>query len=131
MFRGSKIISYLNGPTSRTSEIWIRDIRSHRKGTMITTIEQDPYHCYQETSLYPVWVETRGHQVPARVLHAARTPRSYVVVTPSGQLRRNCSHLRIRSDLDSTSNESTNMPSRVTTHSQTGITIRPPDHLRY
>ena len=34
----------------------------------------------------PVWVETRGQQVPGRILHAANTPRSYVIETPSGQL---------------------------------------------
>ena len=79
----------------------------------------------------PVWVETRGQQVPERILHAANTPRSYVIETPSGQLRRNRSHLRVRSELDSAPDESTSMPSRPLTRSQTGTTIRPPDRLRY
>ena len=37
----------------------------------------------------PVWVSTRGDMTPARILHASDTPRSYVVETSSGQLRRN------------------------------------------
>jgi len=40
----------------------------------------------------PVWVETRGLQTPGRVSHALDAPRSYVVETASGQVRRNCSH---------------------------------------
>ena len=71
----------------------------------------------------PVWVETRGQQVPGRILHAANTPRSYVIETPSGQLRRNRSHLRVRSELDIAPDESTSMPSRPLTRSQTGTTI--------
>ena len=46
-----------------------------------------------------VWVETRGRQIPGRILHTAGTPRSYVVDTPSGQVKRNRTHLRVRSDL--------------------------------
>ena len=79
----------------------------------------------------PVWVETRGQQVPGRILHAANTPRSYVKKTPSGQLRRNRCHLRVRSELDRAADESTNRPSRALTRSQTGTTIRPPDRLRF
>ena len=79
----------------------------------------------------PVWVETRGQQVPGRILHAANTPKSYVIETPSGQLRRNHSHLRVRSELDRAADKSTNRPSRALTRSQTGTTIRPPDRLRY
>jgi len=42
----------------------------------------------------PVWVETRGQHIPGTVLHPASTPRSYVIETPSGELRRNRTHLR-------------------------------------
>ena len=36
-----------------------------------------------------VWVDTRGHQTPGRISMEAGTPRSYLIVTPSGELRRN------------------------------------------
>ena len=43
-----------------------------------------------------VWVDTRGHQVPGQT--AGGTPRSYIVETPYGELRRNRAHLHIRTD---------------------------------
>ena len=43
----------------------------------------------------PVWVDSRvqSRLIPAQVSHSATTPRSYVVETPSGELRRNRAHL--------------------------------------
>ena len=78
----------------------------------------------------PVWVETRGVLTPGRVLHAANTPRSYVVETPSGgQLRRNRSHLRIQSNRQETipQTESMETPCRPVTCSQIGTIIHPPN----
>jgi len=37
----------------------------------------------------PVWVNGRGQQIPGQILQSASTPRSYLVKTKSGQLRRN------------------------------------------
>ena len=45
-----------------------------------------------------VWVDTRGHQVPGQILQTAGTPRSYIVETPYGELRRNRAHLHFRTD---------------------------------
>ena len=42
-----------------------------------------------------VWVDTRGHQAPGRILHAADTPRSYLVETLKAQVRRNRILLRL------------------------------------
>ena len=39
------------------------------------------------------WVSTYGDKVPGTVIAPASTPRSYLVQTPTGQLRRNRSHL--------------------------------------
>ena len=87
-----------------------------------------------------VWVDTRGHQVPGQILQTAGTPHSYVVETPSGELRRNQAHLRIRTDpqlpVDTPVTE-TALPQPVTVHSgpvtrsQSGTVLRPPDRLRY
>ena len=42
-----------------------------------------------------VWVRTDGQTVEGRVLGPAQTPRSYVVETPAGEIRRNQSQLTI------------------------------------
>ena len=44
-----------------------------------------------------VWVRTEDRQVPGRVVQQANTPRSYMVESPSGIVRRNQSHLSPRS----------------------------------
>ena len=41
-----------------------------------------------------VWVNTRGSQTPGRVIEQARSPRSYIVETTSGRVRRNRHHLQ-------------------------------------
>ena len=81
-----------------------------------------------------VWVETRGLQTLGRVSHAVDLPRSYVVETASGHLRRNRTHLRIHSEPEETvtSAEPTAISqSRAVTRSQTGTVIHPPDRLRF
>ena len=79
----------------------------------------------------PVWVETRGRQVPGRISDTANTPRSYIIETASGQVWRNRTHLRTRSDLQENTSIEPTSTSRVVTRSQTGTTIHPPDHLTY
>ena len=81
----------------------------------------------------PVWVETRGLQTPGRVSHAVDLPRSYVVETASGRLRRNHTHLRIRSESEQTVTpaEPAISQNRPVTRSQTGTALHPPDRLRY
>ena len=81
----------------------------------------------------PVWVDTRGDLTPARVLHAADTPRSYVVETSSGQLRRNRLHLRIQPNSQETTlpAESSTTSCRPVTRSQTGTAVCPPERLTY
>ena len=81
----------------------------------------------------PVWVGTRGLQTPGRVSHAADAPRSYVVETASGQVRRNRANLRTRSEIEQAviPAESIAGPSRPVTRSQTGTVVNPPDRLRY
>ena len=44
----------------------------------------------------PVWVQTENSQVPGTVVQQAATPRSYVVSTPTGQVKRNRVSLRRR-----------------------------------
>ena len=81
----------------------------------------------------PVWVDSRvqSRLIPAQVSHSATTPRSYVVETPSGELRRNRAHLRTRSDSQLTEAPTSTNYSRPVTRLQTGTAIHPPDCLRY
>ena len=77
-----------------------------------------------------VWVSTPQGQIPGNIVSAAREPRSYNVEVPSSQIRRNCSHLRIRasppeSELITDDQDSTGT---IQTRLQTGTQIRPPAH---
>ena len=85
----------------------------------------------------PVWVETQGTQTPGQIQHRADTPRSYIVDTPRGEVRRNQHHIRPRSEHTLDRSEGTNkqddtnaqdeMPRMVITRSRSGTEIRPPD----
>ena len=56
----------------------------------------------------PVWVNMEGRQIPGTVSRQADTPQSYLVETSSGQVRRNRSHLRGRSE--SSANQTETQP---------------------
>ena len=95
----------------------------------------DRRHRVQELPSLPedetVWVDTRGQQAPGRILHTADTPRSYLVETPTAHVRRNRMHLRPRSEPSEAGEPLVVTPSGPVTRSQSGVTIRPPDRLRY
>ena len=85
-----------------------------------------------------VWVTTGNNQTPGRVVSNAGTPRSYLVTTPSGLVRRNRQHLNQRlSRTDDYSLVTTSTTSaeperdRIMTRTQTGADIRPPIRLTY
>ena len=79
-----------------------------------------------------VWVRTENSQYPGTVVSMANTPRSYLVSTPSGQVRRNRCHLNLRhtdvpvAQLTSTSDMQERSP--VITRSR-AVELRPPDRL--
>ena len=88
-------------------------------------------------------MRTDGHTVSGRVVGPAGTPRSYMVETPAGEVRRNQGHLTVvpptpQSGSDDTSqlvnersvDEQPNQtPRAITTRSKAGVTICPP--IRY
>ena len=76
-----------------------------------------------------VWVRTENVQQPGTVVSAADTPRSYVVSTTSGQVRRNRYHLNLRHDTPTIYTDDTQERSPVMTRSRTGVELRPPDRL--
>ena len=80
----------------------------------------------------PVWVDMPNGQVQGTIVSTTQEPRSYRVTVPSGEVRRNRSHLRNRTSGNSeavTSNNNTSVQRQIQTRSKTGTEIRPP--LRY
>ena len=86
-----------------------------------------------------VWISSSGERVQGRIISPANMPRSYLVETPSGTIRRNRRHLNLSFDpliepaevephQESNDPEPSELPRRVT-RSQTGTLIKPPDRL--
>ena len=85
-----------------------------------------------------VWVSSDGDTVPRTVVSRATTPRSYIVCTPSGEISRNRSQLRVmpetaepesRANTETDDSQSQPRSSPIMTRSRTGVDIRPPDRL--
>ena len=78
-----------------------------------------------------VWVTSGETPIQGQVQSSAGAPRSYIVETPTGSVRRNRSQLRAVPDVPHlTMTESTTPePNRVMTRIQTGTQIHPPDRL--
>lgn len=97
-----------------------------------------------------VVVTTERQPVEGKVLHHDNNPRSYIVATPSGNIRRNRTQLNViperaetlgdsnpATDSDSSTAEAEaeapvqakRVPTRIPTRSTTGINLVPPDYL--
>ena len=74
-----------------------------------------------------VWVKTKAHEIPSRVVTPADTSHSYVVEVPSGQVRRNRAALTAcaESTHRSAANTANNTAGNRTARSQSDIPIRP------
>lgn len=75
-----------------------------------------------------VWITTNGNPTPGRVIARADAPRSYIVETPSGQVRRNRIQLNAAPDPPN-NNGATPSRSQIQTRSRTGTRINPPNRL--
>ena len=82
-----------------------------------------------------VWVTSGSTPSPGRVTAHSSTPRSYIVETPQGEMRRNRLHLNVVPNGQSSTNISNNttpvIRNRPVTRSVTGTAIHPPDRLSY
>ena len=106
-----------------------------------------------------VWITTNGQRLEGQVAQSVDTPRSYVIVTLNGELRRNRTQLNVAptmaptqetteqseqldsnpnkqsEQVDSNPNEQSDLnlevPRRIMTRSQTGTMVRPPERLTY
>ena len=48
-----------------------------------------------------VWVTTDTNAICGRIISSAEAPRSYIIQTPTGEIRRNWSQLRVMSECES------------------------------
>ena len=79
-----------------------------------------------------VWVTTNDNNIPGRTVRMADTPRSYIVQTPTGELRRNWGQINVNPstpETQPTRTETTEPRSAIRTRSRTGVTIVPPKRL--
>lgn len=78
-----------------------------------------------------VWVTTGEQPVPGQVVSSATAPRSYIVNTSTGNVRRNRSHINPvpQSEGNSQQPDQTSPPRQIMTRSRTGTVIHPPDRL--
>ena len=81
-----------------------------------------------------VWIRSGNKPQKGRVVTRANEPRSYLVDTPTGRLRRNRSHLQVVPDpepeeTESEISDSMLVQNRIVTRSQTGTLVRPPDRF--
>jgi len=97
--------------------------------------DYDTRHGMRPLPLIPndteVWVTANSNQTPGHVTAQADIPRSYLVETPSGQIRRNRLHLTVMPNLvqseQSDMNEQTRpLRSLIQTRLRTGTEITPP-----
>ena len=75
-----------------------------------------------------VWVTTENRQTSGQVVSRANTPRSYVVQTDSGTVRRNRRHLTAMPKTPVTERTSSER-STIMTRSRTGALTRPPSKI--
>jgi len=77
----------------------------------------------------PVWITSSGTPVPGRTVSTANAPRSYVVQTEHGEVRRNRSQLNVNHQPSSTTTDVPRARSPIRTRSRTGVSIMPPERL--
>ena len=73
-----------------------------------------------------VWIKSDSGGTSGRVVSSASTPRSYIVETPTGHIRRNRCDIKVMSPTPEINRPVTLEPSRIMTRSQTGTVIKPP-----
>ena len=115
-----------------------REVDRHFKGKQKENF--DARHRVKDLPPIPnetdVWVTSESEPVSGKVVAPADRPRSYVVDTPSGQIKRNHSQLIVVPSENSESYKTTQQPEvetspprRIMTRSKTGTAVNLPDRL--
>ena len=116
-----------------------------QKNTQFKAEQEAQYNRRHRTRTLPtlknnvqVWMKTDDRQHLAKLKSKADTPRSYIINSPTGQVRRNRQHITIvpstfnhRTKTMSTPGHNSLRSTYVSTRSKTGTVIRPPDRLRF
>ena len=93
----------------------------------------DRCHCTRSLPELPedtsVWVTTNGNPTQGTVVNTSTEPRSYIVETPSSNIRRNRSHLNVAPDTQPTMSQPDSCQSPIRICSRTGTAIIPPERL--
>ena len=147
LLMGRKICSTLPMPTSTLVPEWpyVKEFQqANEKFKQQQKADYDRCHRVQDLPEIPdntdVWITTGGHPVAGRTVTMAETPRSYIVQTPTGEMRRNRSQLNIApptadtqtaDDIPQTASHTEEEQARspIMTRSRTGTHIAPPNRL--
>ena len=114
---------------------WKYQNHFHKRNQEFMDRQKNDFDCRHRTQSLPVLPDetdvgvTTGNQpIPGQIVTSTTTPRSYVVSTPSGEMRRNRSHLNPIPHSDSTTNKSdlSTATRVIQTRSRTGTAIHPP-----
>ena len=96
----------------------------------------DRQHCVVEpddlSDGAEVWITSESNVIPGTVVSPGETPRSHVVETPTGEVRRNGIHLNVTPETSyeaQGSSPTTSPPKVIMTRSKTGTTVHPPERL--
>ena len=121
-----------NGPLSLTFEHATRSSNKGRNETWPSTQSSIATWLPDDTE---VFVTTGGQPSTGRIIQPASNSRSYLVKTPSGSVRRNCSQLNVVPDAHSNTldpaDSTVQSRSPIRTPSRTGTHIAPPERLAW
>ena len=102
--------------------------------------DYDKRHRTKESDAIPdgstVWITSEGERAEGTVISPADSPRSYLVDTPNGTLRRNRQHLNVapsqpsgHTETQHETEQNTKSTRQIVTRSQTGTEVKPPERL--
>ena len=95
--------------------------------------DYDRHHATQTLSPIPpnsdVWITTGESPQPGTIISSANTPRSYMVNTSGGHVRRNRQHLNVNPNQITSDQPQSPAKNTIMTRSKTGTQILPPERL--
>ena len=111
----SPSFSNKDGHTWRNSERKLRSSRPNRNGTLTKDTEPESDAIPSDSK---VWITSEGDQAKGTVTSYANSPRSYLVETPAGTVRRNCQHLNVAPSQPSDNTETQKLSRTLKLHAE-------------
>ena len=140
IFMGRKLCTDIPQPTLNLVPQWsylnsfkFKDIQFKKKQKDNYDVQHRTRSSDQLSDEQAVWVRNNDKQVPGRVIQRDIAPRSYLVETPTGQVRRNRFYINARAEVNTQNDDSpqTQETPSHNTRSRTGTFVGPPDRLNY